>query len=59
MTLIVKFLIFMIVILLIFWGLNIYKHICGGWTKLQKITDIAGAAMIVGLLILLTIPIIK
>lgn len=49
----------MIVILLIFWGLNIYKHICGGWTKLQKITDIAGAAMIVGLLILLTIPIIK
>ena len=26
----------MTVMLLIFWGLNIYKHIRGGWTKLQK-----------------------
>lgn len=59
MTLIVKFLIFMIVILLMFWGLNIYKHIRGGWTKLQKITDISGAAMIIGLLILLIIPLMK
>lgn len=36
MELIVKFLVFMTVMLLIFWGLNIYKHIRGGWTKLQK-----------------------
>ncbi len=59
MTAIIKFLIFIIVVLLIFWGLNIYKHIRGGWTKLQKITDITGSAMIIGLLILLTVPLLK
>lgn len=59
MTPIIKFLIFMIVILLIFWGLNIYKHIRSGWTKLQKIADITGLAMIIVLLILLIVPLLK
>lgn len=49
----------MIVILLIFWGLNIYKHIRSGWTKLQKIADITGLAMIIGLLIMLIVPLLK
>lgn len=59
MELIVKFLVFMTVMLLIFWGLNVYKHIRSGWTKLQKIADITGSAMIIGLLILLIVPLLK
>lgn len=55
---IIKVLIFLVVMLLIFWGLNVLKHISGGWTKPQKIADIAGAAMISGLLILLIIPLL-
>lgn len=59
MTAIIKFFVFMIVILLFFWGLNIFKHIRGGWTKLQKITDITGILMILGLLIMLVVPLLK
>lgn len=59
MTAIVKILIFITVLLLFFWGLNIYKHIRSGWTKLQKVTDTAGAVMLVGLLISLIIPLMK
>lgn len=59
MELIVKFLVFMTVMLLIFWGLNIYKHIRGGWTKMQKIADITGLEMIIVLLILLIVPLLK
>lgn len=49
----------MTVMLLIFWGLNIYKHIRSGWTKLQKITDSTGLAMLIVLLIMLIVPLLK
>lgn len=55
----VKILIFFTVLLLFFWGLNIYKHIRSGWTKFQKATDTAGAVMLAGFLISLIIPLMK
>ncbi|MDE5569832.1 MAG: hypothetical protein K2I82_04165 [Ruminococcus sp.] len=55
----VKILIFFTVLLLFFWGLNIYKHICSDWTKFQKVTDTVGAVMLLGFLISLIIPLMK
>ncbi len=53
---VLKILIFLIVLMLGAWGVNIYKHYKNGWTKPQKIMDICGIIIIFTLLILVMIP---
>lgn len=54
-----KLMIFMVVLMLVFWGINVFRHIKGGkWSKPQQTIDLAGIVMLVVLIILLVIPMI-
>ena len=56
----IKILVFFILLLLVFWGLNIYKHIrSGGWRGFLQAVDITGGLLILGLLIMTALPLFK
>lgn len=55
----IRFLVFLIVLLLAFWGINVFRHIkSGNWTTFQKVTDISGILLFSILIFLLTILLI-
>ena len=55
----VKVLIFFIALMLVFWGLNVYRHIKSGkWEKFQQTVDIAGLLFFAVMIILLIIPLV-
>ena len=56
----VSFMAFMMFLLLVFWCINIYKHInSANWTKGQKIVDIAGLLMLLAAFVGMIIPMLK
>ena len=56
----VSFMAFMMFLLLVFWCINIYKHInSGNWTKGQKIVDIAGLLLLLAAFVGMIIPMLK
>ncbi|MBO5164441.1 MAG: hypothetical protein J6B75_08420 [Ruminococcus sp.] len=56
----IRILIFLTVLMLAFWGINVFRHIkSGSWTKFQKVTDTVGVIMLVGFLISLIVPIMR
>lgn len=57
---IIKILIFLILLMLVFWGLNIYRHIrAGGWKGFQRLVDIIGAVLLIGAFIVMLMPALK
>ena len=49
-----RLMIFMIGLVAVFWGINIFRHIKNGnWTKFQKAADIIGIIMMIIMLIML------
>ena len=54
-----RILIFLIVLMIAFWGINAYKHHKIGCTKAQKMLDATGALMLAGLLAAAVIPLLK
>lgn len=49
-----RLLIFMVGLIAVFWGINIFRHkINGNWTKFQKVADIIGMILLIVLLIML------
>ncbi len=57
-TVMIKILVFLILLLVFLWGLNIYKHIRSGWNNTQKLFDIIGAVLLLVLLAVTTFPLI-
>jgi len=56
----IKMLVFFILLLLVFWMLNISKHIrAGGWKGSRQAVDIIGGLLILGLLIMTALPLFK
>lgn len=55
----IKILVFLILLLLIFWSMNIYKHVRAGWRKSQKVYDIIGEIMLIAILIVTVLPLFK
>lgn len=54
-----KFMIFMAVLMLVLWGINVFRHIkSGSKSKAQQTMDFAGIVMLMLLIILLVIPMI-
>lgn len=57
---VIKILIFFILLMLVFWGINIYKHAKSGkWTTFMKIVDIVGVLFLAVMIILLIVPLFK
>ena len=54
----VKMLIFLLVLLLLFWILNIFRHIKIGWTRIQKAADITGAVLLIAAIAALALPLL-
>ena len=51
---------FLIFIMLALWSINTFKHSRSGkWSKIQKITDIAGIILLVGAFAAMVIPMLK
>lgn len=49
-----RLMIFMIGLVAVFWGINIFRHIKNGsWTKFQKAADIIGMIIMIVLMIML------
>lgn len=56
----IKILVFMILLLLLFWGVNIYKHIrSGGWKGFRRAVDIVGAVLLLTLFLGTLLPTLK
>ena len=56
----IKILIFFVLLLLVFWGLNVYKHIrSGSWNGKSKAFDFIGGLLILGLLVMTVLPLFK
>ena len=56
----VSFLVFLILLLLICWGLNIYKHIrSGSWKGLQRCADIIVTLLLAALFAGTIIPLLR
>lgn len=54
-----KLMIFFVFLILVFWGINMYRHIKGGkWSLFQKITDIGGMIFFGIIIIAMIVPII-
>lgn len=53
-----KLMIFLFVLILIFWGLNTYKHFKGGWTKTQMVCDISGLILLAAVIAMMIIPLL-
>jgi hypothetical protein len=54
-----QLLIFFIVLIMVFWGINLFRHAKGGkWTKFQKAVDIVGLLFFGVLLIMLLVVLI-
>ena len=49
-------LLFLLLLMLLFWGFNAYKHYKKGWTKFQKAVDIIGGIFLAALFIGMFIP---
>ena len=49
-------LLFLLLLMLLFWGINAYKHYKKGWTKFQKAVDIAGMILLIVLFAGMFIP---
>lgn len=55
-----SFLVLLILLMLLCWGLNIYKHIrSGAWKGFQRGADIAGIILIAALFIWTVIPLVR
>ncbi|MBR2282859.1 MAG: hypothetical protein IJ874_00340 [Ruminococcus sp.] len=50
---------FLVVLVLVFWSLNTYRHYRAGWTKPQKIMDITGIVLLTAVSALILFPMIK
>lgn len=56
----VEMLIFLELLLLAFWLMNIYKHIrSGSWSRGEKIMDTVGTILLLGMLIGAVIPMFR
>ncbi|MBQ8961772.1 MAG: hypothetical protein IJ071_11265 [Ruminococcus sp.] len=56
----IRILVFFILLLLVFWGLNVYKHIRGGgWRGLRRAVDLLGALLLLGLLLFTLMPVLR
>lgn len=53
-----KLMIFFLALILLFWGLNTYKHFKGGWTKTQKLCDISGLLLLAAVIAMMIIPLL-
>jgi len=55
-----SFMAFLMALLLVFWCLNIYRHIrAGGWKGFAAAVDIIGALIIAGLTVAVALPLFK
>ncbi len=54
-----KTVILLVAVMLVLWIISMTKHSKAGWTKKQKIMDIAGVLLLSLLLLLLVIPLLK
>ena len=52
-------LLFLLLLMLLFWGFNAYKHYKKGWTKFQKSVDIIGGIFIAALFVGMLLPMMK
>ncbi len=51
---------FLMVLLFVFWCLNIYRHIrAGGWKGFTAAVDVVGALIIAGLTVAVALPLFK
>ena len=50
---------FLVVLVLVFWCLSTYRHYKAGWTKAQRIMDIAGIVLLAAAAALILFPMIK
>lgn len=53
-----KLMIFFLALILLFWGLNAYKHFKGGWTKTQRVCDISGLIFLAAVIAMMIIPLL-
>ena len=51
-------LLFLLLLMFFFWGINAYKHYKNGWTKFQKTVDITGGIFIAVLFLAVFIPLL-
>ncbi len=55
-----SFMAFLMFMLLVFWCLNIYKHIrAGGWKGIAAAVDISGAVLLAGVFIAVLLPLFR
>ena len=55
-----SFMAFLMVLLFVFWCLNIYRHIrAGGWKGFTAAVDVVGAVIIAGLTVAVALPLFK
>ena len=56
----VGMLVFLILLMLAFWLMNVYKHIRSGlWSRGQKIMDLIGTVLLLAALIAVLLPILR
>lgn len=53
-----KLMIFFLALILLFWGLNAYKHFKSGWTKTQRVCDISGLIFLAAVIAIMVMPLL-